>query len=152
MLGQSSREAEAAAVSMITRPTTLCHCLRRLQGADVDVNADDWSHRCCVGKGEASATAGLLITRRLVRRGSIDAADRLLGWLEASAREDVRVSVARARLYEWRRRDPRSALDVVEAAQSRMPEATCELDSRHARLERKIASYRFGRCVRSNLK
>ena len=135
--------------------------LRRLQGADVDMNADDWlalgRHRwrrgaradgwralrnaAAFGKGEASATAGLLITRRLVRRGSIDAADRLLGWLEAGAREDVRVSVARARLYEWRRRDPRSALDVVEAAQTRMPEAARELDSRRARLERKIASH-----------
>ena len=44
------------------------------------------------------------------------AADSLLGWLEAKASDDVRVAVARARLFEWRRRDPQLALDVVEAA------------------------------------
>ena len=64
-------------------------------------------------KGEAAATAGLLITRGLVRRGSIQAADTLLDWLEASARQDVRVSVARARLLEWRRRK-RGQRDVRE--------------------------------------
>src|SRR2546421_7652610 len=117
--------------------------LRRLQGADVDMDADDWlalgRHRWRRGAradgwralrnatafatGEAAATAGLLITRRLVRRGSIAAADRLLDWLETGAREDIRVSVARARLLEWRRRDPEQALMVVEDALRRMPDA-----------------------------
>ena len=85
--------------------------LRRLEGADVDMDADDWlalgRHRWRRGaradgwralrnatafaRGEAAATAGLLISRRLVRKGSIRAADRLLGWQESSVREDVRI-------------------------------------------------------------
>ena len=78
------------------------------------------------------------MARRLIRRGSIDAADSLLGWLEARASEDVRVSVARARLFEWRRRDPLLALAVVEAAQERMPEHAPGLEQRRLRLRRKV--------------
>ena len=132
--------------------------LRRLHGGDVDMDADDWlalgRHRwgrgaradgwralrnaAAFARGEASATAGLLLSRRLVRRGSIGAADRLLDWLESSVREDMRLSVARARLLEWRRRDPGHALHVVEDAQRRMPELAAELESRLARLRRKV--------------
>ena len=89
-------------------------------------------------KGEAAATAGLLMARRLVRRGSIEAAETLLGWLEGAATEDVRVSVARAMLFEWRRRDPQLALDVVEAAQERMPGQAEGLEQRRLRLRRKV--------------
>src|SRR2546423_14501208 len=88
--------------------------------------ADGWRalrNATAFAQGEASATAGLLITRHLVRRGSIAAADRLLNWLESGAREDMRVSLARARLLEWRRRDPEQALMVVEDALRRMPDA-----------------------------
>ena len=132
--------------------------LRRLGGGDVDMNAEDWlalgRHRWRRGaradgwralrnatafaKGKAAATAGLLLTRRLVRRGSIAGADQLLGWLESSVTDDIRVSVARARLLEWRRRDPRGALSVVEAARRRMPDEATGLDDRHARLLRKV--------------
>jgi len=132
--------------------------LRRLGGGDVDMNAEDWlalgRHRWRRGaradgwralrnatafaKGKAAATAGLLLTRRLVRRGSIAGADQLLGWLESSVTDDIRVSVARARLLEWRRRDPRGALSVVEAARRRMPDEATGLDGRHARLLRKV--------------
>jgi hypothetical protein len=132
--------------------------LRRLQGADVDMNAEDWlalgRHRWRRGAradgwralrnatafatGEAAATAGLLISRRLVRRGRIGGADRLLDWLESSSRDDLRLSVARARLLEWRRRDPQKALEVVQDATRRMPEAAPELEARRARLERKV--------------
>ena len=80
----------------------------------------------------------MLLTRRLVRRGSIAGADQLLGWLESSVTDDIRVSVARARLLEWRRRDPRGALSVVEAARRRMPDEATGLDGRHARLLRKV--------------
>jgi uncharacterized protein len=133
--------------------------IRRLQGGDVDMNAEDWlalgRHRWRRGaradgwralrnatafaKGEAAATAGLLITRRLLRRGSISAADRLLDWLESSVSDDLRVSVARARLLEWRRRDPHSALSVVEDARRRMPEEAPSLEYRRERLLRKVA-------------
>jgi hypothetical protein len=132
--------------------------LRRLQGADVDMNAEDWlalgRHRWRRGaradgwralrnavafaRGEAAATAGLLISRRLLRRGSVSGADSLLDWLERSVRDDARLSVARARLLEWRRRDPHQALRVVEDAQRRMPEAAQELELRRLRLERKV--------------
>src|SRR3989454_6813290 len=132
--------------------------LRRLQGADADMDADDWlalgRHRWRRGaradgwralrnaapfaQGEAAATAGLLITRRLVRRGSIAGADQLLGWLESSVSDDVRLSVARARLLEWRRRDPEQALMVVEDAQRRMPDAAGDLEHRRTRLLRKV--------------
>src|SRR5205814_2060438 len=138
--------------------------LRRLQGADVDMDADDWlalgKHRwrrgaradgwralrnaAAFAHGDASATAGLLISRRLLRRGATAAADRMLDWLESSVREDLRVSVARARLLEWRRRDPEGALRVVEDAQRRMPDAAGELEHRLDRLRRKVALRRGG--------
>ena len=141
--------------------------LLRLQGGETGMDAADWlalgRHRFRRGAradgwralrnatsfagGEAAATAGLLISRRLVRRGSIAAADALLAWLEERAAEDLRVSLARARLLEWRRRDPRQALQVVEAARSRMPEAAEELEHRRARLSRKV-SLRDGRLER----
>jgi hypothetical protein len=134
--------------------------LRRLQGVDVDMDAADWlalgRHRFRRGaradgwralryatsfaQGEAATTAGLLITRRLVRRGSIAAADRLLAWLDTSVQEDIRVSVARARLLEWRRRDPHQALNVVESAQQRMPDQAADLEHRRKRLKRKVES------------
>jgi uncharacterized protein len=136
--------------------------LRRLQGGDVDMDADDWlalgRHRWRRGAradgwralrnatgfaaGEAAATAGLLITRRLIRRGSIAGAGELLAWLEAHVTDDIRLSVARARLLEWRRRDPRAALSVVEEAQRRMPDAASEMEVRRARLVRKVKTRR----------
>ncbi|HSS62746.1 MAG TPA: ribonuclease H-like domain-containing protein [Candidatus Limnocylindrales bacterium] len=134
--------------------------LRRLQGADVDMTAEDWlalgRHRwrrgaradgwkalrnaAAFAKGDAAATAGLLIARRLLRRGAISSADSLLDWLESYAQHDMRVSVARARLLEWRRRDPQKALRVVEDARGRMPDLAPELEQRLARLRRKVES------------
>lgn len=131
--------------------------LARLRGGDAGMDAADWlalgRHRFRRGaradgwralrnatafaKGEASATAGLLLSRRLVRRGSIAAADRLLDWLESRVTEDMRVSIARARLLEWRKRDPLAALGVVEGAQRRMPDGAEMLESRLLRLRRK---------------
>ena len=134
--------------------------LLRLRGDEAGMDAADWlalgRHRfrrgaradgwralrnaTSFGQGEASATAGLLISRRLLRRGSVGAADRVLGWLESSAAEDIRVSIARARLLEWRRRDPHQALTIVEDAQRRMPEQAPDLEHRRARLRRKVDS------------
>jgi len=144
--------------------------LLRLNGAETGMDAADWlalgRHRFRRGakadgwralrnatsfaKGDASATAGLLISKRLLRRGSIAAADRLLGWLEASVTEDIRLSVARARLLEWRRRDASSALSVVEAALHRMPDQAPDLEHRRARLRRKLASGRDSRRKRQS--
>src|SRR5437762_4510583 len=162
-LRQGSREfLEAALEHNRLDVISLVHLhsrlLRRLQGADVDMDAEDWlalgRHRWRRGaradgwralrnatafaRGEAAATAGLLLTRRLVRRGSIAGADTLLRWLETHTADDVRLAVARARLLEWRRRDPASALSVVEDAQRRMPEEARELEARRTRLLRKL--------------
>jgi hypothetical protein len=136
--------------------------LLRLQGGEAGMDAADWlalgRHRFRRGAradgwralrnatsfadGDASAAAGLLLSRGLIRRGSIAAADRLLGWLESSITEDMRLSIARARLAEWRRRDPSEALTIVEAAQRRMPDHAPELEHRRARLRRKLESGR----------
>lgn len=136
--------------------------LRRAAGHDTEMDAADWlalgKHRFRRGaradgwralrnaagftKGEAAATAGLWISRRLVRRRSIAAADNLLERLEETFTDDVRVALARARLLEWRRRDPRGALSVVEAAQRRFPDAAGELEPRRERLRRKVSRAR----------
>jgi hypothetical protein len=138
--------------------------LVRLQG-EADMDAADWlalgRHRFRRGAradgwralrnatsfadGEASATAGLLISRRLVRRGLITTAESLLDWMESSATEDIRVSLARARLLEWRRREPQLALAVVEAAQRRMPHEAEGLEPRRARLRRKVTKRLSGK-------
>jgi len=136
--------------------------LSRLRGADAGMDASDWlalgRHRIRRGaradgwralrnatrfrQGEAAATAGLLIARKLSRRGSISGAEGLLGWLERSISDDVRLPVARARLLEWRRRDPQLALAVVEAAQDRIPDEAATLESRRIRLRRKVSNKR----------
>jgi hypothetical protein len=134
--------------------------LLRLRGAEAGMDAADWlalgRHRFRRGAradgwralrnaasfaaGDAPATAGLAIARRMARRGWIAAAEKVLAWLESSNSGDIRLPVARARLLEWRRRDPAQALGVVEAALQRMPEATSDLEHRRARLTRKVAS------------
>lgn len=142
--------------------------LGRLRGADVDMDAADWlalgRHRLRRGaradgwralrnatsfrSGEAAATAGLLIARKLSRRGSPSGAEQLLGWLEETVSSDIRLPVARARLLEWRHREPQLALSVVEAAQERMPEEARDLEPRRRRLRRKVE--RSPRSGRSN--
>jgi len=136
--------------------------MRRLQGTDAAMDAADWlalgRHRFRRGaradgwralrnaagfsSGDAAATAGLWISRRLVRRGAIAGADRLLKRMEERFSEDLRVALARARLLEWRRRDPDRALTVVEDAQRRFPAAASELEPRRERLERKVLKRR----------
>jgi hypothetical protein len=135
--------------------------LSRLNGGDTGMDASDWlalgRHRLRRGAradgwralrnaagfaaDEAAATAGLLIARRLARRPtSVAGAESFLGWLESRVASDVRLPVARARLLEWRRRDPQLALAVVEAAQSRLPEEAPALEARRNRLRRKVAN------------
>jgi hypothetical protein len=67
-------------------------------------------------------------------------AEQFLGWLESRVAADVRLPVARARLLEWRRRDPQLALAVVEAAQSRIPDQAAALEARRTRLRRKVVN------------
>ena len=131
--------------------------LRRLGGADAGMDAADWlalgRHRlrrgaradawkalrnaAGFGRGEAAATAGLHLAGRLTRRGSAAGAEALLGWLESRVTDDVRLPVARAKLLEWRRREPGLALEIVEAAQRRLPDMAPELERRRERLARK---------------
>ena len=135
--------------------------LSRLEGGDASMDASDWlalgRHRLRRGaradgwralrnasgfaQDEAAATAGLLIARRLARRRtSVAGAEQFLGWLESRVASDVRLPVARARLLEWRRRDPQLALAVVEAAQSRIPDEAAALEARRTRLRRKAVN------------
>ena len=136
--------------------------LSRLQGGDGAMDASDWlalgRHRLRRGAradgwralrnaagfaDESAATAGLLLARRLARRQtSVAGAEQLLGVMESRVASDVRLTVARARLLEWRRRDPERALAVVEAAQSRLPEEAAALEGRRNRLRRKVANRR----------
>jgi hypothetical protein len=137
--------------------------LTRLRGGDAAMDASDWlalgKHRLRRGAradgwralrnaagfpaDEAAATAGLLMARRLARRRtSVTGAEQLLGWLETRVASDVRLPVARARLLEWRRRDPQQALAVVEAAQTRIPDEAPALEDRRKRLRRKVANGR----------
>ena len=139
--------------------------LGRLRGGDAGMDAADWlalgRHRHRRGaradawrafrnaagfaSGEAAASAGLQLARGLARRGQVSGAEELLGWLEAHVSEDVRLPVARAKLLEWRRRDPGLALSVVEAAQSRLPLEADELEPRRVRLRRKVENPLRGR-------
>src|SRR5205814_10526185 len=91
-------------------------------------------------EGDGAARASLWIARRLVRSGAITSADRLVEGMEQRFDGEIRVSVARARLLEWRRREPSLALNVVEAALDRMPHAAAELEPRRMRLRRKVES------------
>jgi hypothetical protein len=136
--------------------------LSRLQGSDGAMDASDWlalgRHRLRRGAradgwralrnaagftDESAATAGLLLARRLARRRAwLAGAEQLLGHLESRVASDVRLPVARARLLEWRRRDPQQALAVVEAAQTRIPEEAATLEARRNRLRRKVANRR----------
>jgi hypothetical protein len=145
--------------------------LSRLDGGDAGMDASDWlalgRHRLRRGaradgwhalrnaagfagrartnpdEDVAAATAGLLIARRLARRRtSVAGAEQLLGWLESQVASDVRLPVARARLLEWRSRDPQLALAVVEAAQDRIPGEAAALEGRRTRLRRKAANQR----------
>lgn len=143
--------------------------LSRLRGGDASMDASDWlalgRHRlrrgaradgwralrnaaglagsasANVAEDAAAATAGLLIARRLARRRpSAAGAERFLGWLESRVASDIRLPVARARLLEWRHRDPQLALAVVEAAQTRFPDEASALEARQIRLRRKVSN------------
>ena len=136
--------------------------LSRLQGGDGSMDASDWlalgRHRLRRGSradgwralrvaagfaDESAATAGLLLARRMARRrSSVAGAEQFLGLLESRVTTDIRLPVARARLLEWRRRDPRRALAVVEAAQDRLPDEAATLEARRNRLRRKVANQR----------
>ncbi|MGH7777537.1 MAG: ribonuclease H-like domain-containing protein, partial [Candidatus Dormibacterales bacterium] len=69
--------------------------------------------------GDASGRAGLLIARALSQRRRFSSAESLLAWLEARLTDPTEVSIARAKLLEWRLGDLAGALGVVEGAARR---------------------------------
>jgi hypothetical protein len=140
----------------------------RLRGDDIQMEALDWlalgrhlsrrgrrsagwralRYAAEMAQDEASAAAGLMLARTLTRGGRAGSAERLLAWLEERLQAEAGLAVARARLLEWRLRDPGRALDVVELALERLDPAeplSGELARRRLRLERRLDRQRGGR-------
>ena len=69
-----------------------------------------------MAQDEASAAAGLLLAKRLAHRGRAGSAEQLLAWIDERVDCQTALAVARARLLEWRLRDPGAALEVVDRA------------------------------------
>lgn len=135
--------------------------LQRAAGGDLDMNAEDWlalgRHLFREGRradgwralreaagladGPASTLAGLLLARGLARRRHYQAADRLLGRLHQAVPRLPQVTVARAKLLEWRLRRPDAALELVAAELRQLPADSPyrdDLERRLARLTRKV--------------
>jgi uncharacterized protein len=137
----------------------------RLHGEDVQMEALDWlalgrhlgkKGRRAAGwralrqaaemaQDEASAAAGLLLAKRLTRKGRPASAEKLLAWLDERVDAQAALAVARARLLEWRLKDPVAALDVVERALEGLAGAgplSDDLFRRHRRLARRVGRRR----------
>lgn len=135
--------------------------LQRAAGGDLDMNAEDWlalgRHLFREGRradgwralreatgladGPASTLAALLLARGLARRRHYQAADRLLGHLHQAVHGQPQVTIARAKLLEWRLRRPDAALELVAAELRRLPLDSphrYDLERRLARLTRKV--------------
>ena len=97
------------------------------------------------GSGPASALAGLLLARGLGRRRRYRAAERLLAVLHERQPAEVLLAVARARLLEWRLREPASARRLVAVTLDRLPSESphrADLERRLRRLDRKVGGSR----------
>ncbi|MEP7106231.1 MAG: ribonuclease H-like domain-containing protein, partial [Chloroflexota bacterium] len=94
--------------------------------------ADGWRalrNALAMGEGRASATAAMLIARRLVRAGRHPAAAAVLAGAQKAAAGEPALAIARARVLEWRLGHLATALEVVEAARAQGPHpALVELD------------------------
>jgi hypothetical protein len=92
------------------------------------------------GLGPASALAGLLLARGLGRRGRSRSAERLLATLLERMPQEVLLAVARARLLEWRLREPAAARELVARTLALLPASSphrSDLERRLRRLEAK---------------
>jgi hypothetical protein len=138
--------------------------LARLLGRDLEMEGPDWlalgrylkrqGRRADAWRalrhaaelpGDSAAGAGLLLAQGLARRRRSQAADSLLAGIEARLPRRPELAVARAKLLEWRRRDPAGALEVVARALDRLaaegtPAALADLERRRRRLSRRLAS------------
>ena len=92
--------------------------------------------------GDGSAAAGVLMARRLVRCRRPAGAETLLRWLQEALPLDPALAVARARVLEWRLRDPEGALAVVERALEEPGNYREDLEKRRARLRRRLDARR----------
>ncbi|HVB78125.1 MAG TPA: ribonuclease H-like domain-containing protein [Candidatus Nitrosotalea sp.] len=107
--------------------------------------ADSWrSLRRAVqaGEGPAAALAGILLARRLSRRGLPAAADQLLQALARRLPDETELELARARILEWRLGRPEAARELVQrvlARQSPSSPYRADLEARLARLQRRAA-------------
>jgi hypothetical protein len=133
----------------------------RLHGEDVQMEALDWlalgrhlgkkgrraagwralRHAAQMAQDEASAAAGLLLAKRLTRKGRAASAEKLLAWIDERVDAQAALAIARARLLEWRLKDPAAALDVVERALEELaPEGVLadDLFRRRRRLVRRV--------------
>jgi uncharacterized protein len=113
------------------------HLLRRGR------RADGWRalRRAAEHGGQASALAALLLARGLGRRGRYQAAERLLAAVQERLPAEVLVAVARARLLEWRLREPAAARELVAATLERLPSTSphrLDLERRLHRLEARV--------------
>lgn len=134
--------------------------LQRLAGEDPWMEAADWlalgrhltrtgrradgwralRNAAAMGQPKGSAAAALLLARQLARRRRPAAAERLLAGAQSMQPREPALAIARARLLEWRLRDPRGALAIVEAAIAggvRGP-ALADLERRRLRLRERL--------------
>lgn len=135
--------------------------LLRLAGADPLMDGSDWlalgrhllrtrrradgwralRNAAELADGPASALAGLLLARFLVRRHRVSAAERVLSALDERMPALPQVAIARARLLEWSLHDLGGARRVVADALARLPEQSpyrIDLEWRMERLEGKF--------------
>jgi len=104
--------------------------------------ADGWRalrRSAALADGAGSAAAAVLIARRLVRRRQAAAAESLLAAMQRDLTDQL-LAVTRARVLEWRLKDPHTALKVVEEALSHAAGPwTGDLERRRRRLAAKAA-------------
>lgn len=103
--------------------------------------ADGWRalrRSAALADGPGSAAAAVLLARRLVRRRRPQAAERLLAQVQRDVADQL-LAVTRARVLEWRLKDPPAALRVVETALGQTGPWTGDLERRRRRLAAKTA-------------
>jgi uncharacterized protein len=141
--------------------------LLRLAGEDSRMDGADWlalgRHLLRAGReadgwralrrsveladGPDSALAGVLLARRLQRRGLSRVAERLLAGLQRRLPDETCLVVCRARLLEWSLRQPAAAHGVVTSALSTLATGSphqADLERRLARLERRLRRFPAG--------
>ena len=136
--------------------------LRRSAGGDHDMDGGDWlalgrhlfrdgrradgwralREAAGLADGIPSTLAALLLARGLARRRRYQAADRLLGRIQQAVPGQPQLTIARAKLLEWRLGRPDAAHELVVAELRRLPAGSphrYDLERRLARLTRRVS-------------